>query len=59
VETAVALGHLAVLAGGAALATNTVVKLVLATVAAGPGFALRLAAWLAPAIVAVAFGMAW
>lgn len=51
--------HTAVLACGAALATNTVVKLVLATVAGGPGFALRLAAWLAPVIVAVGLGMAW
>jgi uncharacterized membrane protein (DUF4010 family) len=51
--------HTAVLACGAALATNTVVKLVLATVAGGPGFALRLAAWLTPVIAAVALGMAW
>ncbi|MDX8034256.1 DUF4010 domain-containing protein [Lentzea sp. BCCO 10_0856] len=51
--------HIAVLACGAALATNTVVKLVLATVAGGPRFALRLAAWLAPVIVAVGLGMAW
>ncbi|MET8764272.1 DUF4010 domain-containing protein [Lentzea sp. NPDC004782] len=49
----------AVVACGAALATNTVVKLVLAAVAGGPRFALRLAAWLAPAVVAVAAGMAW
>lgn len=51
--------HTAVLACGAALATNTVVKLVLATVAGGPGFALRLAAWLAPVVAAVGLGMAW
>jgi len=51
--------HTAVVACGAALATNTVVKLVLAAVAGGPRFALRLAAWLAPAVVAVAAGMAW
>jgi uncharacterized membrane protein (DUF4010 family) len=51
--------HTAVLACGAALATNTVVKLVLATVAGGPRFALRLAAWLAPVVVAVGLGMAW
>jgi uncharacterized membrane protein (DUF4010 family) len=51
--------HTAVLACGAALATNTVVKLVLATVAGGPRFALQLAAWLAPVIVAVGLGMAW
>ncbi|MGW6930817.1 MgtC/SapB family protein [Lentzea sp. NPDC054927] len=51
--------HTAVLACGAALATNTVVKLVLATVAGGPRFALQLAAWLAPAVVAVGLGMAW
>jgi uncharacterized membrane protein (DUF4010 family) len=51
--------HVAVLACGAALATNTVVKLVLATVAGGPRFALRLAAWLAPVVVAVGLGMAW
>ncbi|SFR03093.1 Uncharacterized membrane protein, DUF4010 family [Lentzea waywayandensis] len=51
--------HIAVLACGAALATNTVVKLVLATVAGGPRFALRLAAWLAPVVVAVGLGMAW
>ncbi|MCX2949135.1 MgtC/SapB family protein [Lentzea sp. NEAU-D7] len=51
--------HIAVLACGAALATNTVVKLVLAAVAGGPRFALRLAAWLAPAVVAVGLGMAW
>jgi hypothetical protein len=35
---------------GAALGTNTVVKLVLATATGGPGFALKLAAWLAPAV---------
>ncbi|MGW4209289.1 MgtC/SapB family protein [Lentzea sp. NPDC004789] len=51
--------HTAVLACGAALATNTVVKLVLATVAGGPRFALKLAGRLAPAVVAVAVGMAW
>ncbi|WP_086664215.1 MgtC/SapB family protein [Lentzea kentuckyensis] len=51
--------HTAVLACGAALATNTVVKLVLATVAGGPRFALQLAAWLAPVVVAVGLGMAW
>ncbi|WP_086664511.1 MgtC/SapB family protein [Lentzea kentuckyensis] len=51
--------HTAVLACGAALATNTVVKLTLATVAGGPRFALRLAAWLAPVVVAVGLGMAW
>lgn len=51
--------HTAVLACGAALATNTVVKLVLAAVAGGPGFAAKLAAWLAPVVVAVALGMAW
>ncbi|MDX3659552.1 DUF4010 domain-containing protein [Streptomyces sp. ID05-26A] len=51
--------HTAVIACGAALATNTVVKLVLATVAGGPRFALRLAAWLAPVVVAVGLGMAW
>ncbi|MGW6442679.1 MgtC/SapB family protein [Lentzea sp. NPDC055074] len=51
--------HTAVLACGAALATNTVVKLVLATVTGGPRFALRLGAWLAPVVVAVALGMAW
>lgn len=51
--------HVAVLACGAALATNTIVKLVLAAVAGGPRFALRLAAWLAPVVVAVGLGMAW
>lgn len=51
--------HTAVLACGAALATNTVVKLVLATVAGGPRFAVRLAAWMAPVVAAVALGMAW
>ncbi|MET9232265.1 DUF4010 domain-containing protein [Lentzea sp. NPDC003310] len=51
--------HVAVLACGAALATNTVVKLVLAAVAGGLRFALRLAAWLAPVVVAVGLGMAW
>ncbi|MEU3645274.1 DUF4010 domain-containing protein [Lentzea sp. NPDC034063] len=51
--------HVAVLACGAALATNTVVKLVLATVAGGLRFALQLAAWLAPVVVAVGVGMAW
>ena len=51
--------HTAVLACGAALATNTMVKLVLATVAGGPGFAFRLAAWLAPVVAAVGLGMAW
>jgi uncharacterized membrane protein (DUF4010 family) len=51
--------HTAVLACGAALATNTVVKLVLATVAGGPRFGLRLAAWLTPVAAAVALGMAW
>ncbi|NUT54209.1 MAG: DUF4010 domain-containing protein, partial [Saccharothrix sp.] len=51
--------HTAVLACGAALATNTVVKLVLAAVAGGPRFAGQLAAWLAPVVVAVALGMAW
>ncbi|MFJ5993269.1 MgtC/SapB family protein [Lentzea sp. NPDC092896] len=51
--------RIAVLACGAALATNTVVKLVLATVAGGPRFALQLAAWLAPVVVAVGLGMAW
>lgn len=51
--------HAAVLACGAALATNTVVKLVLATVAGGLGFAVKLAAWLAPVVAAVALGMAW
>jgi len=51
--------HIAVLACGAALATNTIVKLVLATVAGGPRFALRLAAWLAPVVVAFGLGMAW
>lgn len=51
--------HTAVLACGAALATNTIVKLVLATVAGGPRFALQLAAWLAPVVVAVGLGMAW
>lgn len=51
--------HIAVLACGAALATNTVVKLVLATVAGGPRFALRLAAWLMPVVVAFGLGMAW
>ncbi|GLZ27813.1 hypothetical protein Lesp02_00030 [Lentzea sp. NBRC 105346] len=51
--------HTAVVACGAALATNTVVKLTLATVAGGPRFALRLAAWLAPAVAAVAIGIVW
>ena len=51
--------HTAVLACGAALATNTVVKLVLATVTGGPRFALRLGAWLAPVVAAVALGMTW
>ncbi|USX54472.1 DUF4010 domain-containing protein [Lentzea sp. HUAS12] len=51
--------HTAVLACGAALATNTVVKLVLATVTGGPGFALRLGGWLVPVVAAVALGMAW
>ncbi|MGW4213615.1 DUF4010 domain-containing protein [Lentzea sp. NPDC004789] len=51
--------HTAVLACGAALATNTVVKLVLATVAGGPGFAVRLAGWLVPVVAAVALGMVW
>jgi uncharacterized membrane protein (DUF4010 family) len=51
--------HTAVLACGAALATNTVVKVVLAAVAGGPGFAVKLAAWLAPVVVAVALGVAW
>ncbi|GAA0262374.1 hypothetical protein GCM10010492_74320 [Saccharothrix mutabilis subsp. mutabilis] len=49
----------AVLACGAALAANTVVKLVLALVAGGPGFAARLAAWLAPVVVVVGVGVAW
>ncbi|MFJ8962516.1 MgtC/SapB family protein [Lentzea sp. NPDC102401] len=47
--------HTAVVACGAALATNTVVKLVLATVTGGPRFVPQLGAWLA----AVALGMAW
>lgn len=51
--------HTAVVACGAALATNTAVKLVLATATGGPAFALRLAAWLVPAVAAVALGMAW
>ena len=51
--------HIAVLACGAALATNTVVKLVLAAAAGEPRFALQLAAWLAPVVVAVGLGMAW
>ncbi|HEX7304692.1 MgtC/SapB family protein [Lentzea sp.] len=51
--------HTAVVACGAALATNTVVKLVLATATGGPRFALRLGAWLTPAVAAVALGMAW
>ncbi|TWP48448.1 MgtC/SapB family protein [Lentzea tibetensis] len=49
----------AVFACGAALAANTVVKLVLATIAGGPRFALHLGAWLLPVIAAVAAGMAW
>ncbi|NUT92777.1 MAG: DUF4010 domain-containing protein, partial [Saccharothrix sp.] len=44
----------AVLACGAALAANTVVKLVLALVAGGPRFALRLAGWLLPVVAAFA-----
>ncbi|MET9634059.1 DUF4010 domain-containing protein [Lentzea sp. NPDC006480] len=51
--------HTAVLAGGAALATNTAVKLVLATVAGGPRFACQLAARLVPVVAAVGLGMAW
>lgn len=51
--------RIAVIACGAALATNTIVKLVLATVTGGPRFALRLGAWLAPVVAAVALGMAW
>ncbi|MDX8141417.1 DUF4010 domain-containing protein [Lentzea sp. NBC_00516] len=51
--------HIAVLAVGAALATNTVVKLIVAAVTGGPRFALRLGAWLAPVVAVVALGMAW
>jgi uncharacterized membrane protein (DUF4010 family) len=49
----------AVLACGAALATNTAVKLVLAGIAGGPRFALRLGALLLPVAAAVAVGLAW
>ncbi|SDH59518.1 Uncharacterized membrane protein, DUF4010 family [Lentzea fradiae] len=49
----------AVLACGAGLATNTLVKLVLAGVAGGPRFAVKLGAWLTPAVAAVTLGMAW
>jgi uncharacterized membrane protein (DUF4010 family) len=42
---------------GAALATNTVVKLVLAAIAGGPRFAGRLVLWLLVPAVAVAVGM--
>ncbi|GGU50468.1 MgtC/SapB family protein [Lentzea flava] len=51
--------HTAVLACGAALATNTVVKLVLAAATGGLGFALRLGAWLVPVVAAVALALAW
>lgn len=49
----------AVLACGAALATNTAVKLVLAGIAGGPRFALRLGAWLLPVGAVVAAGLVW
>ncbi len=49
----------AVLACGAALAANTVVKLVLALTAGGPRFAATLAAWLTPVVTAVAISLIW
>jgi len=42
---------------GAALATNTVVKIALAAVAGGPRFARRIALWLLGPAAAVAAGM--
>ncbi|MFB9502783.1 hypothetical protein ACFFR6_37880 [Saccharothrix mutabilis subsp. capreolus] len=47
------------LACGAVPAANTAVRLVLALVAGGPGFAARLAAWLAPVVAVVGVGVAW
>ena len=49
----------AVLACGAALATNTVVKLVLAGIAGGPRFAALLGAWLLPVAAVVTVGLVW